>query len=49
MDLTNRETLGVILEKLSSPFVGMMFVENAELVVEQTEAVVHRQQRVTRR
>lgn len=35
-----------ILEKFSSPLVGMMLVENVELVVELTEEVVHRQHRV---
>lgn len=36
-----------ILEKFSSPLVGMMLVENVELLVEETEEIVHRQHRVT--
>lgn len=36
-----------ILEKFSSPLVGMMLVENVELLIEQTEEIVHRQRRVT--
>jgi len=36
-----------ILENFSRPLVGMMLVENVELVVDQTEEVVHIQHRVT--